>query len=407
MKKQLIRNCAISHISSLILVVVMAIPGLCLAGESGMIIKSEKKTYVDSTSGVKVTQLTDYKGNSHHFYFTNSGWYDNGRKLLFSSTRNNRTNLFGVDIKTGEIEQLTDLEPPPSSRELYFMLASKNPAREEVYFWYDLELMAVDLKSRKTRTLYTREPDWLWAMTNCSADGKYVYFGICKGVWLKRKNMSWTEKWLSKPPSKIIRVPVDGGPAQVVFKEDCWIEHVNTSPTQPNILTFCHEGPADKVDHRIWGLNADTGKVWKIRPTAKGESVTHEYWHADGIHIGYHGRSAQGKHILGKIRFDNNTEKTERGFPGNTGHIFSLDDQLIVGDGLGVIRVWKKEGEGYSRPRVLCRHDSKMRIQQTHPHPRLSPDGSYVVFTSDRSGGYGNVYMVPVVDFASLPLAKE
>jgi len=47
-----------------------------------------------------------------------------------------------------------------------------------------------------------------------------------------------------------------------------------------------------------------------------------------------------------------------------------------------------------------------MRIQQTHPHPRISPDGKYVIFTSDRSG-YGNVYSVPLVEFESLPEVKE
>ena len=55
--------------------------------------QSEKKTYIDRASGVEVTQLTEHKGHSHHFYFTNSGWYAQGRKLLFASDRNNRTNL--------------------------------------------------------------------------------------------------------------------------------------------------------------------------------------------------------------------------------------------------------------------------------------------------------------------------
>ena len=109
--------------------------------------------------------------------------------------------------------------------------------------------------------------------------------------------------------------------------------------------------------------------------------------------------------MLGRIRFDN-TMPHECDFPGETGHIFSLDDKLVVGDGAGVIRVWKKEGESYSRPRVLCRHDSTLHIQQTHPHPRISPDGSYVVFSSVRSG-YGNVYSVPLAEFESLPLADQ
>lgn len=37
-----------------------------------------------------------------------------------------------------------------------------------------------------------------------------------------------------------------------------------------------------------------------------------------------------------------------------------------------------------------------------HVHPRLSPDGKQVLFTSDMSG-YGNLYLVDVPDFESLP----
>ena len=207
------------------------------------------------------------------------------------------------------------------------------------------------------------------------------------------------------PRSQIVQVSVDGGSPRVVFEEDYWIGHINTSPTQPESLTFCHEGPWDNVDNRIWGLDAGSGKVWKIRPPAPGEIVGHEYWFNDGIHIGYHGHTAGGKPMLGHIRFDN-TQPIECDFPGATGHIFSLDDKLIVGDGAGVIRVWRREGDRYSQPRILCRHDSAMRIQQTHPHPRISPDGRYVVFSSDRTG-YGNVYKVPLVEFDSLPLADQ
>ncbi|MBN1807581.1 MAG: PD40 domain-containing protein [Planctomycetes bacterium] len=371
--------------------------------------KSEKKSYEDAASGVEVTQLTDYKGHSHHFYFTNPGWYANGEKLVFSSDRNNRTNLFGVNLKTGGIEQLTDLEPIPLPRELEFLRASKNPVIDEVYFWHDLTLMCVDLATRTTREMHRLEPGWCVSMTNCSADGKYVFFGSWRDLSdriptdLLRGYVGFRETWEARPRSRIVRVAVDSGEAEVVFEEDYWIGHVNTSPTQPDILTFCHEGPWDKVDNRIWGMNSATGDVWKIRPTKPGEAVGHEYWMKDGIHVGYHGHTSQGKPMLGRIRYDNTTAR-ESEFPGQTGHIFSLDENLIVGDGSGVIRVWKKEGESYAGPRVLCRHDSAMRIQQTHPHPRISPDGGYVVFTSDRSG-YGNVYTAPLAEFESLPPA--
>lgn len=365
------------------------------------------KTYRDETSGVAVTQLTDYKGHSHHFYFTNPGWYAGGRKLLFSSDRNNRTNLFGIDLETGSIEQLTDLEPVPLPRELEFLRASKNPVLDEVYFWHDRKLMAVDLASRAMRALFTLDPGWCVSMTNCAADGRNVYFGSWTDLSgkirtdLLRGYVGFEATWAARPRSQIVRVAADASSSAVVFEEPYWIGHVNTSPAQADILTFCHEGPWDKVDQRIWCLDAGKGKAWKVRPAAAGEVVGHEYWLSDGVRVGYHGHKAGGRSMLGHIRFDN-TDPFEYDFPGQPSHIFSRDSNLIVGDGAGVIQVWQREGNRYLGPRVLCRHDSAMRIQQTHPHPRISPDGRCVVFTSDRSG-YGNVYAVPLTAFESLP----
>lgn len=377
----------------------------------------ERKSYVDRVSGVEVTQLTDYKGHSHHFYFTNSGWYAEGRKLLFCSERDNRRNLFGVDLETGDIEQITDLEPDPRQAEPDFLRACRNPIRDEVCFWQGDTLLAVDLASRAMRRVFVGGGSIL----SCSADGQYVCFArhapadsglrgdppATSGPRTDRPAgyVGLQKRWEAMPRCQVVRVPVDGGEGQVLFEENYWIGHVNTSPTQPDLLTFCHEGPWEKVDNRIWGLDMSTEKVWKIRPTVAGELVGHEYWFSDGIRIGYHGQTVQAKPMLGSIRFDN-TERHEYDFPGQTGHIFSLDEQLIVGDGGGIIRVWKRDGNGYAGPCVLCRHDSGMRTQESHPHPQISPDGRYVVFTSDRSR-YCNVYTVPLAAFDALPLADE
>ena len=72
---------------------------------------------------------------------------------------------------------------------------------------------------------------------------------------------------MAKPLSRVIRIDIERGDVENVFEEKSWIGHVNTSPTLPHIITFCHEGPWYLVDHRIWGLDLATGNTWKIRPT--------------------------------------------------------------------------------------------------------------------------------------------
>ena len=55
----------------------------------------------DPVSGATVRQLTNYRAHSNHSYFTYPCWYDNGRKLVIASDRDNRVNLFGVDLERG------------------------------------------------------------------------------------------------------------------------------------------------------------------------------------------------------------------------------------------------------------------------------------------------------------------
>src|SRR4029078_12151375 len=114
----------------------------------------EWRTFTDDQTGIAIRQLTNYKGHSHHLYFTNPGWHDGGRRLLFGSDRGNRTNLFSVDLSSGEITQLTDRDQPPPPGETSFLFSSVNPRRDEVYFWHGRDLVALDLGSLEERTLY-------------------------------------------------------------------------------------------------------------------------------------------------------------------------------------------------------------------------------------------------------------
>jgi oligogalacturonide lyase len=377
-----------------------------VTGEQGRIWPTEWREYRDHISGTHVRQLTNYKGHSHHLYFTNPGWHADGLKMLFGSDRENRTNLFSIHLESGEITQLTDIEMPAGC-ELGLLGTCVNSKREEAYFARGRELVAIDLDTFELRTLWEMPEGFRWSMTNCTADGESVCAGFYEDlsdrirVAYSQGYVGFPETHDAHPLSRIVRIATDGSEAEVVWEENYWIGHVNTSPTQPNLLTFCHEGPWRLVDNRIWGFDLSTRQAWRIRPRVANENPGHEYWHADGIHIGYHGHRPEGPAFFGRIRYDN-SDKEEYDFAENTGHIHSNDFSLVVGDGGSVIRLWKWNGNGFDGPRALCEHRSSMQIQKVHPHPRFTPDGKRVVYTGDTSG-YGNIYLADVPPFEELP----
>jgi oligogalacturonide lyase len=376
----------------------------------GRIWPAEWMEFHDPLSGVNIKQLTSYRAHSHHLYFTNPGWYDGGRRLLFGSDRDNTTNLFSLDLESGSIQQLTDYAPQSAPYETELLSTCVNPNREEAYYWYGRDLMAIDLHTLAECSLWTIPLGFRRSMLNCTADGKLVCVGIYEDlsdriqIDLHRGYIGFREIFEARPLSKILAVETTGAGAETVWEEHCWIGHVNTSPTQPTLLTFCHEGPWFDVDNRIWGLDLEKRQPWMIRPRKQNERVGHEYWHADGIHIGYHGAWRDGRKFFGKIRYDNQDEE-EVDFPFETGHIHSNDFELIVGDGTRegrTVRLWQWNGNGFDGPRVLCEHRSSFHIQEVHVHPRFDAGRSHVVYTSDVSG-YGNIYLAEVPEFDSLP----
>lgn len=384
---------------------------------------AEFNEFTDPISGARITQLTDYLAHSFHVYFTNDGWYDNGTKLLICSDRGNASNLYSLDLTNGELTQLTDFDPkiPKGIQGTYI-----NPAKNEAYFTLANSITAINLDTYEERRIFELPEGYNFSNLSCTADGKHLCFGLSEDLSKTiQSNLSggyvgFEETEAARPHCQICLLTFETGETKVIHEEKRWIGHVNASPTQSHLITFCHEGPWEKVDHRIWAMNIDTGEVWKIREGEPNQFAGHEYWHSDGLHIGYHGFTESldrkdGK-FLGYTRFDN-SETQEFEFPYQNMHIHSNDSELIVGDGQqssayhgeryqDCIFLWKKTSVGMEGPRILCKHRGSFQVQQLHVHPRLSHDGNQVLFTSDRNG-YGNIYLVDVPEFESLPQLKD
>lgn len=373
----------------------------------GTVWPAERRAYRDRLTGIEVVQLTDYKAHSHHLYFTENGWYDGGHRLLFVSDRGNSTNLYSMDAETGAMVQLTDY---PDNGSLDACLL---PDGSAAVVKVGRRLLRLDLHTLEETPLYEAPEGYDLGNASAAADNRYVLTCVQEDLShrirldLGNGYVGHRELMEAAPHSMIVRIDVRSGGAERLYEANKFITHINASPVESWLMTFCHEGPWHLVDHRIWGLDLRTGETWKIRERlAPGEKVGHEFFYPDGVTVGYHGFRPDGTNFFGSIRYDNTgMEETEFAF--DTWHGYADGLGQAVADGKGPVRtlsVWRRQDGVYDGPRTLCELRCSFHSQKVHAHPRFDPAGKRLLFTSDKNG-YGNLYLVEMPeDFGSLPL---
>ena len=115
----------------------------------------------------KFRQLTDSPAEDYHLYFYNPSVTPDGNYLIFISERTGLSNLFRLDLRSGEILQLTDAEPVRAEyrpfTEAVTGVGSCLPAignrGQEVFYFEGTDLFAVDIESLKQRQLFSLSTD--------------------------------------------------------------------------------------------------------------------------------------------------------------------------------------------------------------------------------------------------------
>lgn len=252
------------------------------------------------------------------------------------------------------------------------------------------------------------------ANSDCS---KLVGIEIAKSDWTPLNDWQIFHDFFHKGPHcRLLRVDLRSGESQVIHEEKIWLGHPIYRPFDDHTVAFCHEGPHDLVDARMWLVNEDGSNVRKVKAHAPGESCTHEFWVPDGsalIYVSYL-KGQQGRTIY---RFDPESGVNEAlmTMPACSHLMSNFDGTLLVGDGSGT-PVDVKDTGGYSidndpylyvfnvaekRYFRVARHDTSWATvansrQVTHPHPSFTPDDSAILFSSDKDGK-------PAIYIAKLP----
>jgi oligogalacturonide lyase len=191
-----------------------------------------------------------------------------------------------------------------------------------------------------------------------------------------------------------------------------WVNHLLFSPTDPQLLMYCHEGPWQKVD-RIWMIHTDgTQNTLIHKRTMAMEIAGHEFWGLDGETIWYDWQYPKGEDFFlagynlktGK-RTAFHMQRDEWSIHFN----LTKDLDLFTGDGGDPGQVAKaKDGEWIElfRPQAIRAVDalngpdmwqpgvfhSERLVNMSHhyyreePNVRFSPDKKLVIFTSNMFG---------------------
>src|SRR5262249_37523886 len=225
-------------------------------------------------------------------------------------------------------------------------------------------------------------------------------------------------------PMQLFTLNTKTGEMKVILRSTDWLNHLQFSPTDPQWLLFCHEGPWHKVD-RTWIIRADGTGLTKLHTrTMNMEIEGHEFWSNDGQTVWYDLQTPKSQ-LFWLAGYDINTgERTwyhlERvewsvhfnvspdgklfagdgggpssvAAPGNGQWIYLFKPQLVPDRTGGVLTNLKdliQPGALRAERLVnLARHDYSLE-----PNVTFTPDMQWIVFRSNMLGPT-HVYAVAV-----------
>jgi hypothetical protein len=192
-------------------------------------------------------------------------------------------------------------------------------------------------------------------------------------------------------------LPLDGGDFDLWNRYDRNYNHGQFSPTDPELAMLAE----DHITDPITGLtHRYTDRLWLQR---KGEPIrpifpeptlcTHEWWHADGRHV--YVVNAPGGRPEATYKIDIATREVQRVAAWHW-HAHDFDrGRWFVGDRRGEFyrgcpsSVWFVNAETGQEVAIVSDNPEFFtpgRQYHIDPHPRFSPDGSWVVFTTTVRG---------------------
>ncbi len=382
----------------------------------------EMRAYTDRKSGLTVRQLTRDFANEH-LYFTDNSFDSERNEIIFFSSRPHGgrvMNLFRMDLCTGEMTQLTDVPGGITVRG-----RTKTPDSEYVAYTVGDQIRVLHTPTLVERTIYEDPGMDFWSLS-ISPDKRLIGFTRnekVQSVYGQQRNYGgFKEKMFDVKDGRVSVMNLDGTGFRDVYRDTHWVGHFQFSPDDANIAMYCHEGPWNYVQQRIWLIEIESGAVRPCFRQQEDDCVGHEFWTRDGYVLFDNRRKGHDGTITSDktqaVAPDLPTDQIPYfGFADKRGEVVrtvempfycnhyhaNSDNSLFVGDAVEDI-VLIDPTQSPAELRVLAGHNTSWRYQRSHPHPTFSWDDRQILFAADTDDGPTNLFLI---DLAENGLLKE
>ena len=378
-------------------------------------------TRTDPDTGATITRLTPRDVTCHRNYFYQKCFTNDGKRLVFGGEFGPNVgdpakpnwNYHLLDLEEGTALQLTEGAREntfggflsPDDRHLYFVRAERN-------------LVRLHLETLEEEVAYTVPQGWVgygtWVAN--SACTKMVGIEIAASDWFPLSDWKkFAEMYHARPRCRLFSVDLATGERSVILEQRGWLGHPQYRPFDDRTVAYCHEGPHDLVDARMWFIDEDGTNRRCGKEHAAGESCTHEFWVPDGsamLYVSY----TKGERERWICSLDPVTLANRRvmAMPPCSHLMSNATGTLVVGDGCGTPNDVADAGShavandpfvhlfdlGAGTSRRVAHHDSSWGVykgnrQVTHPHPSFTPDERRILFSADGDGEPG-LYLVDI-----------
>jgi oligogalacturonide lyase len=384
--------------------------------------KEPPTSWVDPATGHKVVRITR-EPDSASFYFNVNSYTPDGKEMVYTTP----DGISVIDLATWKTRAVVH------GRVHTIVVGHKTPS---VFYIKPEEraLYVTNVDTGETRKLATVPKRGSIASVNADetlAAGTYIegdagedYGGRAPGqqgqslLQPENKGEMMQRRLAARLPLVLFTIDLRTGEMKTLLHSTDWVNHLLFSPTDPELLMYCHEGPWQKVD-RIWTIHTGgTHNTLIHKRTMFMEIAGHEFWGHDGKTLWYDWQTPKGEDFwlagynleTGKqtayhmqrnewsIHFNVDSDESlfcgDGGDPGQVAHapdgewIYLFHPELKTGDGINSPELIQPGVFHAERLVNMSKHNYHLE-----PNVSFTPDHKWVIF---RSNMFGPTYVFAV-----------